>query len=589
MNPRRSGLLFLMSAALLAPGVPGLRAQAPPPPLFSPTDPGPRPTATNLPLGPVTDQFGNVVNNTAQVPPADLGNNACTVNETTSQKEFAGCFLPNLTATQTGLWFAGLSVFGDLVSVKGKPQAPSKGVNGEPLPGLGAYYNGNSCGMCHLQPAVGGSSPGVGTPSFTGNPQYLVATHRGAKNTPPVFVNPNNGPIVEERFVLQVDSSGNPVSPAALDGSVHNLYTIEGRDDAPSGCNQAQQLAILNQQYNTSNGILRIPTPTFGLGFVESTPDAELTENLIASQALGFGTAGHLNSAFFNTSGNDQTITRFGWKAQNASLLMFAGEASNVEMNVTNELFPFERNAGTCTTNNTPEDFTLTDAPPPAGDTDGGNAVNPEVLAADIEAEAFFMFTNAAPAKCEYDSGVTVLSGGATAPNCKAITGNAAAGLTVFNSLGCQACHTQTLTTGPSAFKDLNNVNFQPFSDFALHHMGAVLADGVNQGQAGPDEFRTAPLWGVGQRRFLLHNGRATDLVKAIQLHASPATECTTVTSISESFIVGGKQVTVEPVTTQFCGSEANTVINNFNTKFNSSNLQDRQDIQNLLYYLRSL
>ena len=103
MKPRWSVLFFLMPAALFVAGEASLRAQTPPPPLFTPTDPGPRLAGTNLPLGPVTDQFGNVVNNTAQVPSVDLGNNACTVNQTTSQKQFAGCFLPNLNAAQTGL------------------------------------------------------------------------------------------------------------------------------------------------------------------------------------------------------------------------------------------------------------------------------------------------------------------------------------------------------------------------------------------------------------------------------------------------------------------------------------------------------
>jgi CxxC motif-containing protein (DUF1111 family) len=59
------------------------------------------------------------------------------------------------------------------------------------------------------------------------------------------------------------------------------------------------------------------------------------------------------------------------------------------------------------------------------------------------------------------------------------------------------------------------------FSDLLLHHMGANLADNVIQGQAGPDEFRTTPLWGVGQRVFFLHDGRTSDLLEAIRAHFS--------------------------------------------------------------------
>jgi CxxC motif-containing protein (DUF1111 family) len=100
-------------------------------------------------------------------------------------------------------------------------------------------------------------------------------------------------------------------------------------------------------------------------------------------------------------------------------------------------------------------------------------------------------------------------------------------------------------------------VDFHPFSDFALHHMGPGLADGISQGQAGGDEFRTAPLWGVGQRIFFLHNGSTSDIVAAIELHAGncPAG--------------------------QVC-SEATQVINTFN------NLQPQQQ-QDIVNFLRSL
>jgi CxxC motif-containing protein (DUF1111 family) len=97
----------------------------------------------------------------------------------------------------------------------------------------------------------------------------------------------------------------------------------------------------------------------------------------------------------------------------------------------------------------------------------------------------------------------------------------------------------------------MSNVTYHPFSDFALHHMGTNLADGVSQGTAGPDEFRTAPLWGVGQRLYFLHDGRTADLLNAIQQHRSE-------------------------------GSEANRVIRRFNEL-------SPADQQSLLNFLRSL
>jgi CxxC motif-containing protein (DUF1111 family) len=65
----------------------------------------------------------------------------------------------------------------------------------------------------------------------------------------------------------------------------------------------------------------------------------------------------------------------------------------------------------------------------------------------------------------------------------------------------------------------LANQTIHPYSDFAIHHMGAGLADSVSQGLAAGDQFRTAPLWGLGQRLFFLHDGRTSDLLRAIMDH----------------------------------------------------------------------
>jgi CxxC motif-containing protein (DUF1111 family) len=121
----------------------------------------------------------------------------------------------------------------------------------------------------------------------------------------------------------------------------------------------------------------------------------------------------------------------------------------------------------------------------------------------------------------------------------------------VFQGIGCQACHVVNQTTARSPFTGQSNVTFQPFSDIAVHDMGEGLADNVSQGNANGREFRSAPLWGIGQRIFFLHDGRTSDLLQAIRQHASP-------------------------------GSEANAIIANFNAL-------SATDQQNLLNFLRSL
>ena len=172
-------------------------------------------------------------------------------------------------------------------------------------------------------------------------------------------------------------------------------------------------------------------------------------------------------------------------------------------MGVTNQLFPQERDETPgCLFNPTPEDTVNFSASPSTA------------VLSDIEAFADFMRMLAPPVP---------------APDTPSI----ASGRDIFNQTGCSACHTPSLTTGkmiasgsstvPSAALSNQTVNL--FSDLLLHNMGKDLADGITQGGAAPDEFRTAPLWGVGQRIFFLHDGRATSLVDAIEAHRSRGSE----------------------------------------------------------------
>src|SRR6202041_1399253 len=285
----------------------------------------------------------------------------------------AGTPLKGLTADETAFFQDGQARFAAIEVVTG-------GANN----GLGPRFNSNQCLSCHAQPSIGGTSPAQ-------NPSIAVATLNGAKNTVPWFIT-QNGPIREARFKK---SNGN------ADGEVHDLFVITGRTDAP-GCNIAQfdfQPAgnPLTGQGGNANIIFRIPTPMFGAGLIEGIPDSAILANMKAnaSEKAAMGISGHANahlSGNVNLSGNDGTITRFGWKAQNKSLLMFAGEAYNVEMGVTNELFPQERDETPgCLFNATPED-TVNFTPTPAA----GSNPNTAVLS-DIEAFADFMRMLAPP------------------------------------------------------------------------------------------------------------------------------------------------------------------------------------------------
>ena len=408
----------------------------------------------------------------------------------------AGTPIAGLTTNQLAFFNAGLTNFQEIDSVTG-----SIGGTGN---GLGPRFNAESCAQCHAQPAIGGTSP------FT-NPQVADATDQGADNSVPSFIT-LNGPVREARFPYTFSGQ--------VDGGVHDLFTITGRSDAP-GCNISQP--NFNQAAQLGDLIFRIPTPLFGGGLIQEISDATILANMSSNQqqkrSLGIGGQP-------NTSGNDSTITRFGWKAQNKSLEIFSGEAYNVEIGVTNEMFTTERDQTVgCQFNATPEDATNFDL--------SGTALPSDVI-------RFTMFMEM----------LDQPTPGQSSPSTQR-------GAQDFTQIGCALCHTPSMTTGQSTVGALSNVQANLYSDLLLHHMGPNLADNVSQGAAAGDQFRTAPLWGLGQRIFFLHDGRTADLVQAIQAHGSNGNR-------------------------QYPSSEANGVVNNYN-HLSSSQQQD------LLNFLRSL
>jgi CxxC motif-containing protein (DUF1111 family) len=127
---------------------------------------------------------------------------------------------------------------------------------------------------------------------------------------------------------------------------VHGLFVISGRNDGvdASGCNASQE--NFADQAGKHNLSFRIPTPLFGLSLIEQLTENALTANLTRNQAQkqSLGIAGHLNKI----DGNGE-ISRFGWKAQHASLVLFSSEAYNAEMGLTNQEYPLERDTNpTC-------------------------------------------------------------------------------------------------------------------------------------------------------------------------------------------------------------------------------------------------
>jgi CxxC motif-containing protein (DUF1111 family) len=250
----------------------------------------------------------------------------------------------------------------------------------------------------------------------------------------------------------------------------------------------------------------RVTTSTIGDGFVECLANATL-ENNVAAQPLA--QRGTLTNVPVTEANNTLRHGRFGWKAQQASLLSFAGDAYLNEMGITN---PFDGSGGTTENPASTAEGVINVTFPSVFDP----VPDPEDDGDDVLAFADFMAATRAPGRQN------------------PIPAAATRGDSLFNAVGCAVCHTRTLTTAapgtlinggafavPTA---LGNKIIHPFSDFALHNIGT--GDGIvqNAGQGSANQMRTAPLWGIRGRNRFLHQGLNVTIFDVIQLHAGQAT-----------------------------------------------------------------
>ncbi len=193
---------------------------------------------------------------------------------------------------------------------------------------------------------------------------------------------------------------------------------MQGRSDAPGCTLQQPDFAKATRDRNIA---FRIPLQLFGLGLIESIQDTAIRANMAANreQKRELGIAGHPNMV-----PNNGTISRFGWKAQNASITIFAGEAYNVEMGISNDAFPIGRSEDpTCSTVYEPFDVPRTDA------TLYSNPL--KIMPAWLMFTEFMRFVDA--------------------PQPAPQSANAQHGKDVFNAVGCALCHTPSFKTPGTA------------------------------------------------------------------------------------------------------------------------------------------
>jgi len=356
------------------------------------------------------------------------------------EQALGGAALPGLTAAQTTLFVDGKDAFEEVEGLDD---------------GLGPVFNEKACGSCHDQGATGGP----------GN-QFEV---RAGRLTGTSF-----DPLVSQGGQL-FDLSSVMSLPASDRQDIPNCTLGRNGEPVPANANVTA---------------LRRTTALFGLGLVDATPDATFA-GLAANQAVAI--RGRVASVF-NIAAGQNTMGKFGWKAQVPSLHQFSGDAYLNEMGITNPEFPSEQ--------------------PPLGNA----ALAPPC---DLLPESPGVFEDDGEDVDHFTDFMSFL-----APIAPAAQNQAAAqGDALFTQLGCDGCHVRTLTSGSNPVAALSNKVYHPFSDFLLHDMGSLGDNIGGNGDAGLREMRTAPLWGLRtlNPNQLLHDGRAHSIADAIHLHDGQA------------------------------------------------------------------
>jgi CxxC motif-containing protein (DUF1111 family) len=298
---------------------------------------------------------------------------------------------------------------------------------------------------------------------------------------------------ITEIRVGHTDDNGNFVNPTiAINGG-----TIPGRSliNDRAICPDVQEHVPDSENIRTLRAVLN----TLGDGFVEAIDDNTLIG--IANNQLNLS-AGRIHGEAIQVpileAPGQTRVGRFGWKDQHGSLLSFTADAYLNEMGITSRLKPSDTTT-VCKVKADPED-------------------TPDELGmANIDHFAQFMRgTKVPPRDASLGS-----------------TPDAQAGQTIFENIGCNICHVESITTVPAGTvlnggtftvpDALGNKNLHPFSDFLLHDIGT--GDGIVQ--AGPPDtaakLRTAPLWGLRMKARFMHDLGSLTLESAIRRHAGEA------------------------------------------------------------------
>jgi CxxC motif-containing protein (DUF1111 family) len=353
------------------------------------------------------------------------------------------------------------------------PPAP---ING----GLGPIFNNVSCVSCHNKD--GRARPPLGSEPFGG--LLFRISNPG--------IDSNGGPVVVPGFGLQIQNH-------AIFGVQPEMDVLISYDEITGKFNDGTDYSLQQPVYSLSNPYIPVPASVlispriananFGLGLLEAIAVETILGYADENDSNSDGISGKANYVF-DFASNKVVVGRFGWKASQSTLLQQAAAAANNDMGITSTYFPLETCSGQ-----------IQDVP----------AHDPEMSAAQLDAVTVYLQTLAPPARRNL-SDAAVLNG-----------------KILFVQSKCSACHIPKMQTGNHLITALSNQTIRPYTDLLLHDMGDALADNRPDYKATGNEWRTAPLWGIGLQKIVnghtnfLHDGRARNLTEAILWHGGEA------------------------------------------------------------------
>jgi CxxC motif-containing protein (DUF1111 family) len=353
------------------------------------------------------------------------------------------------------------------------------------IAGLGPLYNRISCSACHLKNARG--RPPDGPSDDAGGLLIRLSvpgrSENGGPRLHPVYGDQlqNHGiPGVAEEGRVSIEYAEFPVTLA--DGETVSL--------------RKPKIVLSDLRYGPLGGDVfmsaRVGPAVYGLGLLEAVSDETLLD--LERRTKRDGIEGRVNRAWDAASGR-VAIGRFGHKANVPNLPRQIAGAFLGDMGITSPLLPEEN----CTA--TQKDCRM--AP---------SARRPELTPEQLDAVVLYVRSLAVPARRHADDPAV------------------ARGESIFREIGCNECHVETLETGGfAALPELSDQTIHPYTDLLVHDLGEELADGRPDFLAGPGEWRTAPLWGIGlaasiaEHTTFLHDGRARSILEAVLWHGGEA------------------------------------------------------------------